>query len=157
MIRPKRLGHVVFLVSDGARSKDFYTRILGLHVLEEDSADHGGTIFLGLREFGNTLDLIPSTDPKAGGAHLEFRSFGGLGMHHAGFEVESHEALREAYFTLVDNKVPIIEALDHDTTQSIYFKDPDGHVIELYWPRPSSARKWEEGREDEHLPLKFTR
>ena len=46
MIELQGLGHVMLRVADIARSKDFYTRLLGFHVLEEDPA-HGG-VFLSL-------------------------------------------------------------------------------------------------------------
>jgi catechol 2,3-dioxygenase-like lactoylglutathione lyase family enzyme len=65
MIVPKRLGHVVFRVADIARSKDFYTRLLGFRVVEEDP-DHGG-VFMGLGEEIHTLDLIPAPRPRRAG------------------------------------------------------------------------------------------
>jgi len=36
-----KIGHVLIAVHDLARSKEFYTRVLGLEILEEDP-DHGG-------------------------------------------------------------------------------------------------------------------
>ena len=49
MIQAKRLGHVVLNVRDAAKSKEFYTRTLGLRVAHEDLKR--GTVFL---SFGRT-------------------------------------------------------------------------------------------------------
>ena len=63
MIKLQRLGHVLIAVRDLEKSKDFYTRILGFHILEEDP-EHGG-VFLSIGGLGNTLDLFPCKDPDA--------------------------------------------------------------------------------------------
>jgi catechol-2,3-dioxygenase len=135
MIRLLRLGHVVLRVADRERSTDFYKKFLGMEVMEDDPKN--GATLLSLGDSGNnTIDLLTSRDPAAGsGPHKELRSFDGLGMHHFAFEVESHERLRDAYFTLQDNRVPIIGSIDHESRESIYFNDPDGNIIEFYWDR----------------------
>jgi catechol 2,3-dioxygenase-like lactoylglutathione lyase family enzyme len=66
----KRLGHVVLKVADIQRSKDFYTQLLGFHVVEEDP-DHSG-VFLGLGEHAHTLDLLPSRGLTASGPQWLF-------------------------------------------------------------------------------------
>ena len=63
MIKLQRLGHVLISVRDLEQSKDFYTRILGLKVLEQDP-EHGG-LFLAIGGLGNTLDLFQCTNPDA--------------------------------------------------------------------------------------------
>ena len=47
-VQIKRLGHVFLVVSDIARAKDFYTRVLGFELIEEEH-DHGG-VFMALKE-----------------------------------------------------------------------------------------------------------
>ena len=63
MIKLQRSGHVLLSVRDVERSKDFYTRILGFKLLEQD-LEHGG-VFLSIGGHGNTLDLFQCTDPQA--------------------------------------------------------------------------------------------
>lgn len=155
MINLKRLGHVVLRVADTQISKDFYTRLLGLHVLDEEDLTHGKAVFLGLGKDGNTVDLIPARNPKATPA--DGSMLPGVGLHHFAFEVESREALRDAYFGLVDNGIAITMMADHVTAQSIYFNDPDGYSLEICWPHPDAERLWREGRDDEHRTLVFER
>ena len=154
MIPIKRLGHFVLRVANLERSKRFYTELLGMHVLEQDP-QHGG-IFLGLGEWGNTLDLMQSADPSAGSAHSDI-SFAGVGFHHAAFAVESPEILRDGYFMLQDRGVPILAALDHESQQSVYFSDPDGNILEIFWERPNAVEIFRKGRSDSDRPLIFER
>ena len=155
MIPIKRLGHFVLRVASVERSKRFYTELLGMHVLEQDPV-HGG-VFLGLGQWGNTLDLMQSSDPSAGSTHAEMSQMAGVGFHHAAFAVETQEALREGYFTLQDHGVPILAALDHQSQQSVYFSDPDGNILEIYWERPNALEIFRQRRNDGDTPLTFVR
>ena len=156
MIRLERLGHLALFVADLERAKDFYVRLLGCHVLEEESAEHGRTAFLEIGDCGNTLDLVESP----AGAESSGTAAGpppGRGLHHLAFETDTREKLRDAYFTLVDNSIEVPYLVDHGSSQSIYFRDPDGHMVEIYWTPPGARKLWELGRADEHRALKFER
>jgi catechol 2,3-dioxygenase-like lactoylglutathione lyase family enzyme len=156
MIKLQRLGHVLIAVRDLERSKDFYTRILGFKVLEQDP-DHGG-VFLSIGGLGNTLDLFPCTNadalasPDAGPT-----SMNGLGVRHTAFAVETEDDLRDAYFALQAAGVTILRALDHVSQKSIYFHDPDGNLLEIVWERPNALEIFAKGRGDEDKPLVFSR
>src|SRR5918992_606184 len=99
MIKLQRIGHILIYVRHVERSKAFYTNILGFKVLEQDPA-HGG-VFLSLGEYGNTLDIFPSSNPdaypqpKPGLSRRE-----GLGVGHIAFAVETEEEFTTAYFAL---------------------------------------------------------
>ena len=154
MIPIKRLGHFVLRVADIERSKRFYTELLGMHVLEQDP-QHGG-VFLGLGDWGNTLDLMQSSDPSAERPHADM-SLAGVGFHHAAFAVDSPEILRDGYFALKDHGVPILGAFDHQSQQSVYFSDPDGNILEIYWERPNAVEIFRQRRNDGDTPLTFER
>jgi catechol-2,3-dioxygenase len=78
-------------------------------------------------------------------------------VQHVGLRVASHEALRAAYFDLLDKGVRVLAAVDHESQESIYFLDPDANVLEIYWERPSAREIFQQGRHDEDKPLVLVR
>jgi len=156
MIKLQRLGHVLISVRDLEQSKDFYTRILGFKVLEQDP-DHGG-LFLSIGGLGNTLDLFQCTNPDAVAApDAELAGRNGLGVRHMAFAVESEDDLKDAYFALEAAGVAIVRAIDHVSQKSIYFHDPDRNLLEIVWERPDALEIFAKGRGDEDKPLTFSR
>jgi catechol 2,3-dioxygenase len=156
MIKLQRLGHVLISVRDLERSKDFYTRILGFKVLEQDP-DHGG-LFLAIGGLGNTLDLFQCTNLDAvASSDADLAGRNGLGVRHMAFAVESEDDLRDAYFALQAAGVAIVRAIDHVSQKSIYFHDPDKNLLEIVWERPDALEIFARGRGDEDKPLTFSR
>ena len=149
MIKLQRLGHVLISVRNLERSKDFYTRILGFKVLEQDPK-HGG-LFLSIGGLGNTLDLFECANPEAA-APSELQ----LGVRHTAFAVETERDLEEAYHVLQAAGVVILRALDHGSQKSIYFHDPDGNLLEIVWERPDALEIFARGRDDEDRPFTFS-
>jgi hypothetical protein len=74
---------------------------------------------------------------------------------HVAFKVGSYAALRDAYSHLLANGVEIQRALDHVCQRSVYFTDPDGNGLEIYYEMPGALALFPNGRgdEDEKLPL----
>ena len=123
MIQARKLGHVVLRVRDAARSRDFYTRALGLQVAHEDL--ERGTVFLSFGREHHELALFQlATDEVAG----ENRA----GLHHMAWQLGSFEELQDAYRELKAIGIPIESTIEHNVTRSIYFPDPDGNRVELY-------------------------
>jgi catechol-2,3-dioxygenase len=151
MVRLKELGHVLVRVLDLDRSRTFYTEVLGFKILEEDP-EHGGT-FLALDGQSHAIDLFPVKDPEAARAQAP----GVRGLGHIAFRVESAEALREAYAALRAHGVEITRSIDHVSQQSIYFLDPDGNTLEIYYERPDALALFARGRQDRDLPLALDR
>lgn len=151
MIQLKRLGHVLLKVADLERSKKFYANLLGFEVVEEDP-QHGG-VFMTLGTDGHTLDLFPATDTTVAPASSLDRA----GVHHIAFQVDHEEALRNAYFTLQDAGVEVVRAVDHVSQKSIYFYDPDGNRLEIYYELPHALDMFRRGREDRDTPIVFER
>jgi catechol-2,3-dioxygenase len=151
MIRLKELGHVLLRVLDLERSKRFYTEVLGFQVLEEDP-EHGGT-FLALPGQSHAIDLFQAKDPEA--ARLQTPGVRGLG--HIAFRVESEAALRDAHDALRARGVEITRAIDHVSQKSLYFHDPDGNTLELYYELPDALAIFARGRHDRDAPLALGR
>ena len=150
MIQLKRLGHILLRVADVEQSKAFYSGLLGFEIVEEDP-DHGG-VFMTLGEHGHTLDVMPADGPAP--ARLSPQQ---VGMQHFAFQVDSFEDLKDAYFTLQDNGVEVMRAIDHVSQKSIYFADPDGNTVEIYYELPQALAMFREGREDRDEPFTFER
>jgi catechol 2,3-dioxygenase len=59
---------------------------------------------------------------------------GTLGLSHVAFEMEGGmDELREAHQRLLDMGAPIRSVTDHGMTHSVYFFDPDGNRLEIYY------------------------
>jgi catechol 2,3-dioxygenase len=155
-MRLTRIGHVLIAVSDLARCKDFYTRVLGFEILEEDPG-HGG-VFMSIGGGTHVIDLVPlpGAQPRPVPQSLaELKP--SLGFGHVAFPVESARALREAYFALIDNQVGVLAAIDHESQESIYFCDPEGNMLEIYWERPDAREIFRRGRKDQDKVIAFSR
>jgi catechol-2,3-dioxygenase len=149
MIKLTGIGHVLLRVADEEASKRFYRDVLGFRIAEEDP-EHGG-VFMTLGENFHTLDL--GQHPSPNDAPRPQR--GQIGLAHIAFQVGSYAALREAYAHLLENGVEIMRATNHVNQRSIYFADPDGNVLEIYYEMPHALELFANGRgdEDEALPV----
>jgi catechol 2,3-dioxygenase len=123
MIQARKLGHIVLKVRDAAKSREFYTRTLGLKVAHEDL--ERGAVFLSLGEAHHDLALFQlATGEAADGSQP--------GLHHMAWQLETFDDLQAAYRELKALGVPIESTIEHNVTRSIYFPDPDGNRVELY-------------------------
>ena len=149
MIDLKGIGHVLLRVADQEESKRFYRDVLGFRIAEEDP-EHGG-VFMTLGDTFHTIDIAQHPAPDA--APRPER--GQMGLVHIAFRVGSYAALREAYAHLLKAGVEIQRAVDHLNQRSVYFSDPDGNGLEIYYELPDALKLFPNGRgdEDERLPL----
>jgi catechol 2,3-dioxygenase len=148
-MRLARIGHVALRVADVARSREFYVKLLGFEVVEEDP-EHGG-VFMALPGLSHTVDLFAAPE----GTSPPPRAAEAVGVRHIAFLVESEEALREAWAALRAHGVSIVRALDHVSQKSIYFHDPDGTLLEIYYELPEALAMFRQGRGDRDAPLVF--
>ena len=149
MIKLTGIGHVNFRVADQEASKRFYRDVLGFRIAEEDP-EHGG-VFMTLGENFHTLDIGQHPSPESAPRPQR----GQIGLAHIAFQVGNYAALREAYAHLLQNGVEIMRAANHVNQRSIYFSDPDGNTLEIYYELPHALELFPNGRsdEDEALPV----
>jgi catechol 2,3-dioxygenase len=126
-----RIGHVALRMRSLAVSVPFYTGVLGLR--EVARLDGPGRAIVGgemafLSFGGNHHDLAlleaPQTSPVdplcAGLAHFALR---------IGDDIET---LRAFHVRLRDHGVAVTHGRDHKVSQSLYLRDPDGLLVEVY-------------------------
>ncbi len=123
MIEPKGVVHFSIAVSDLAASRDFYTGVLGLKLVNDASAN--GMVFL--RAGDDHVILARSDAPLTRSTRDSRRA------HHA-FKVEP-EKYDDAKSYLVSKGVEVFEEEDRKkgvfVGRQFYIRDPDGTVIEF--------------------------
>ncbi len=149
MIKLAGIGHVLLRVADEEASKRFYCDVLGFRVAEQDP-EHGG-VFMTLGDGFHAIDLTQHPEGQNGVQPER----GQRGLVHVAFKVASYAALRDAYTHLLDRGVAIQRAIDHVCQRSVYFTDPDGNGLEIYYEMPNAVALFPNGRgdDDERLPL----
>ncbi len=133
MTRIKKLGHVVLYVRDAMASADWYADILGMDIVI--SSPHIPAAFLSFNDRDHDLALFGIGDR---------RSVGGHDFNHVSFEIDGDlDDLRAFHTRLLDRSVRITGVVDHGISYGIYFFDPDGHQLEVFYQRiqPDSAAK----------------
>lgn len=132
MIRARKLGHLVLKVRDAKASKHFYMRTLGLQVASEDLSR--GMVFLSFGKEHHELALFQ----LATGAPPEATQ---PGLYHMAWQLRSFEELQSAYKELQELGIQVEATIEHNVTRSVYFRDPDGNLVELY------CNRWDKGFE----------
>ena len=123
MIQARKLGHIVLKVRDAQKSKEFYTRALGLKLAYEDR-EHSA-VFLSFGTQHHDLALFQLATGEVPDAKQP-------GLHHTAWQLGSFEELQAAHRELRELGIPVESTIEHNVTRSVYFHDPDGNRVELY-------------------------
>jgi catechol 2,3-dioxygenase-like lactoylglutathione lyase family enzyme len=119
-MRLEGLDHIAMGVRDIERSAKWYIDVLGLERLH-DGMWNGVPTFIGK---GNTgIALFPADHEPKTSAHREIR------MLHLAFRADRQNFLA-AQQELKERGIKF-EFEDHEIAHSIYFRDPDGHQLEI--------------------------
>ena len=127
------IDHLVLSVSDLARSKDFYDKVLGFlgFKLKHDSGGFAGW------SNGKTLFWIAAADSQ--GKWRRYRK-GDIGFHHYAFELANRKAVDELGAFLIENNMKVADPPGthngDDQYYAVFFNDPDGMRLEamVYGP-----------------------
>ena len=117
------LGHVGIICDDFLKMRDFYTRVLGLTVTDEDP--DRGSCFLSADPENEHHEL------NLGQANENRPRTRNVGQ--VSFIVPSMEALRELDRRFKKEGTTILRTVTHGISNSIYFEDPEGNVGEVYY------------------------
>jgi catechol 2,3-dioxygenase-like lactoylglutathione lyase family enzyme len=139
MPRVVGIDHLVLSVSDFARSRAFYARVLGFLGFEF-KYDYAG--FAGFSN-GKTLFWIAEADAQ--GRKRKYRK-GDIGFHHYAFELASRRDVDALGAFLAANGMPIADPPGSyngdDNYYAVFFTDPDGMRLEamVYGPPKPRAK-----------------
>jgi catechol 2,3-dioxygenase len=136
MVKPLQLGHANIRVRDVERSTKFYTEVLGLEVTHR----RGNQAFLSAREHSHEL-AIRGIGPDAPGPDSRQ-----VGTNHFAWEMASFEDLQAMVRHLKEKGVDILRVRDNTYSVGVYFNDPDGNGLEVYYEEPGGYRRAWEGQ-----------
>jgi AhpD family alkylhydroperoxidase len=115
------IGHVGLRATNLAASVEFYKDLFGMEITGGSGPGHpiGATAFLTSRPGEQAHEIALVADPE---------------IAHTAFRVSSLAELRSFHARVVERKIPIKFAFNHHESFAIYFDDPGGNLIEVYWP-----------------------
>ena len=116
------IDHVAVGVRDIERAAKWYTEVLGFERLHE-GAWNGIPTFVGKGNTGLALFPANSNEKSAPSSHP------GLRMLHFAFRANRQNFL--AAQRELEKRGIKFEFQDHEISHSIYFRDPDGHALEI--------------------------
>jgi catechol-2,3-dioxygenase len=121
-----RFGHVAIPARSPGALAGFYRDVLGLDVTLEGSIPAmGDFVFLTDRPGEEIQTLALMTRPEA--AHTAWR-------------VESLADLKALHDDARRAGIPVVFALNHGVTLSLYLRDPEGNSVEVFWPTGQAPR-----------------
>lgn len=130
-----RVGHVHLRVADLDRALAFYRDVMGFDVTQRYGAQ---AAFLSAGGYHHHVGL--NTWNSVGGIAPPP---GHTGLYHVAFVYPDRTALAQTLNSVVQAGVKITGAADHGVSEAIYFNDPDGNGIEIYYDRPEA--EWPRG------------
>lgn len=137
-----KIGHAHLKVRDLQRAIEFYTTFFDLNVVEQVEDQY---VFLSGGDFHHEIALQAVAPDAATPSPY------GVGLYHVAFEVPDKVTFAQAYKAPKDAGVRV-GAVDHLISWAMYFDDPDGNGLEIYW----DTRTEPDGRDlwhGENVPL----
>ena len=134
--RPIAIDHVNIFVRNVERSYQWYSDVFGFHTQDIFKHDSGRlrAVFLAAdKDHAHDIALFDVGDDAP------VQQKGQVGLNHVAWRMASLPDLEEMYHRLKAQGVPIRVA-DHTISIGIYFSDPDGNGLEVYYELPHE--KW---------------
>jgi len=126
-----RLGHVGLFCNDLLKMRDFYSRVMGLTITDEDL--ERGICFLSAAPEAehHELALARAKDPAQKTRNVQQVSF----------KVRSLDDVRAFYHRVQEEGLRIDRTVTHGISVSIYFLDPEDNVGEVYYKTGYNIRQ----------------
>lgn len=125
-LRLTGLHHVTAISREFAPSQDFYADLLNFEVIEEKDGKNASQHILGPGKGAPGIMISFIDTPGSGHGSV------GVGtVHHIAFAVEDEERQLEWRNRLLSRGVRVTEVLDRKYFKSIYFREPNGLLLEI--------------------------
>lgn len=125
----KGLHHITLVCHDAQRTIDFYTGVLGLRLVKKTvNFDDPGSYHL---YFGDEMGRPGSAVTFFEWSHAQKGHPGIGGTHHFALLVDNYDGLLRWKRRLTDLGLVVEGPLDRVYFKSIYFRDPDGTILEI--------------------------
>jgi len=113
--------HVGIAAHDPLTLAEFYRDVLGMTITggSEEGSQLGKTAFLSSRPEDENHELAIFATPM---------------YRHLAFKVDALGDLRALHRQVVERGIPIKRTVNHGCSFAFYFDDPEGNMIEIYWP-----------------------
>ena len=125
------LGHVGLFCTDLLKMRDFYARVLGLTISDENL--ERGICFLSAAPDAehHELALVQAKEPGQKTHNVQQVSF----------KVKRLDDVRGFYHRLQNEGMKIDRTVTHGIACSVYFYDPEDNRVELYYTTPYKVRQ----------------
>lgn len=123
------LGHIGIHCFDINKQFEFYTRVLGLTVTDQDP----GSYFLSSRPGKEHHELVLTGGRDADLKHKIIQQ--------VSFRCSEFEDVLGFYHRFKDNMTKLDMVVSHGNAIGVYFFDPEGNRIEVYWQTGLDAKQ----------------
>jgi catechol 2,3-dioxygenase len=124
------LGTVDFTVADLTRSVDFYTRVIGFSVIDQN--DQRAILGAGTQPLLTVHELKDARRQPSQST----------GLYHMAILLPSRPDLGRWLLHMERSRYPVQGFADHLVSEAVYLADPDGNGLEVYRDRPRDEWKW---------------
>ncbi|HLZ73109.1 MAG TPA: VOC family protein [Dehalococcoidia bacterium] len=122
----QRVGHIVIKMRDLEAAKGFYRDILGMKIATE--SERG--VFFRFDEYHHDIAVFKVSE------NAELPKADQVGLAHMALVIDSFDSLVRMYRRLKEHGVDVDHTTDHAFTKSIYCRDPEGNMVEIYCEVP---------------------
>lgn len=134
--RQTELASVALKVRDLDKMIEFYRRVLGFHLINEEN----DMAIMGIgSQRKKLLGLIKEPEGKEGSNTL-------TGLYHVAFVLPTREEFALFIKHLIALNYPIEGQSDHGYAECVYINDPEGNRINIGWDKPKSEWPIKDGR-----------
>lgn len=130
----RRPGHIVIRCSDVHRSRDFYSKIVGLNLYGNGNRD----MYFMSADFDKNHHMVLVRPAISGGTAPDADNQ--IGLATASFELRSFDELKALYRRLTAAGAKIARTEDRGAVKAVFVYDPDGNLFEFYSREPGTKR-----------------